>query len=157
MSADQKYQRFYSEEDCSKEKAEFLVAKFSEQSRKENRNKYQMVIEHKESGLFIGTAGLRIEPDQQASIGCGVDRQFQSSGYAEEAMSALLEYGFNNHNLHRVYAETISENKPAIRLCKKFGMREEAYFNENRFFKGKWWSTVVLAMLKNEWQQRSAV
>ena len=66
-------------------------------------------------------------------------------------MAALLEFGFDRQNLHRVYAETIAENKPALRLCKKLGMREEAHFIENRYFKGKWWSTVVMAMLKSEW------
>lgn len=78
----------------------------------------------------------------------------KSVGYAEEAMFALLKFGFVNQKLHRVYAETIDENKPALRLCKKFGMREEARFIENRYFKGKWWSTVVMAMLKPEWERK---
>ena len=111
-----------------------------------------MAIVLKETGVFIGTAGLRIEPNQQASIGCGIGREYQSSGYAREAMEALLAFGFDGHNLHRIYAETIAENKSAIRLCQMAGMREEARFIENKFFKGQWWSTVVMAMLKSEWR-----
>ena len=67
-------------------------------------------------------------------------------------MNALLEYGFSKHNLHRIYAETIAANKPAIKLCKRIGMREEARFIENRYFKNKWWNTVVMAILKSEWE-----
>lgn len=151
LTSDPKYQRFYSEEDCSEEKSRRLVAMFIAQVRERNRNIFQMAIALKETGVYIGTAGLRIESDQQASIGCGVGREYQSSGYAKEAMAALLEHGFYRHNLHRAYAETISENIPAIKLCKMLGMREEARFIENKFFKGKWWSTVVMAVLKSEW------
>jgi len=34
----------------------------------------------KDTGEFIGTAGFGIEPDKQASIGCGVGREYQSAG-----------------------------------------------------------------------------
>lgn len=151
LTSDPKYQRFYSEADSSEQKARELVNMFAEQAQQANRTQYQMAIELKETSALIGTAGLRIEADQQASVGCGVGRPNQSAGYAEEAMAALLDYGFNTHNLHRVYAETIADNKAAIKLCKKLGMREEARFIENRFFKGRWWSTVVMAMLQSEW------
>jgi RimJ/RimL family protein N-acetyltransferase len=154
LTSDPKYQRFYSEEDCSEEKSRQLVAMFSAQPRSDSRTEFQMAIELRESGELIGTAGLRVEPDQQASIGCGVGRAYQSVGYADEAMFALLKFSFGNQKLHRVYAETIDENKPALRLCRKLGMREEARFIENRYFKGKWWSTVVMAMLKLEWERK---
>lgn len=52
-------------------------------------------------------------------------------------MVALIAFGFESHNRHRVYTETISENKPAIKLSEILGMREEARFIENRFFKGQ--------------------
>lgn len=151
LTSDPKYQRFYSEEDCSVEKSRRLVEMFVSQAQDIVRSKFQMAIVLKETGDFIGTVGLRLEPDKQASMGCGVGREYQSAGYGKEAMSALLRFGFEEHGIHRIYAETISENTPAIRLCKKLGMREEARFIENRFFKGQWWSTVVLAILNTEW------
>ncbi|MBU2863811.1 GNAT family N-acetyltransferase [Reinekea forsetii] len=151
LTSDSKYQRFYSEEDCSVEKSRFLVEQFILQTLEEKRSKYQMAIVLKDTGDFIGTAGLRIEQDKQASIGCGIGRNYQSAGYAIEAMYALLKYGFEEHDIHRVYAETISENTPAIWLCEMLGLREEARLIENRYFKGQWWSTVVMAMLKEEW------
>ncbi|MFQ3262386.1 GNAT family N-acetyltransferase [Reinekea sp.] len=155
LTSDPEYQRFYNEEDCSVEKSRNLVEQFVLQAEEINRSKYQMAIVLKSTGEFIGTVGLRIELDKQASIGFGVGREFQSTGYAKEAMSALLKFGFEKHDLHRVFAETISENTPAIQLCKMLGMREEARFVENRFFKGRWWSTVIMAMLQTEWSSVS--
>lgn len=156
LASDSQYQRFYSEEDCSIDSSRRLVDMFVLQSQELDRSKYQMAIIRKDTGEFIGSVGIRIEPDKQASIGCGVGREYQSAGYAKEAMLALLAYGFEKHDIHRVYAEIISENKPAIRLCKRLGMREEARFIENRFFKDKWWSTVIMALLKSEWSSGRA-
>jgi RimJ/RimL family protein N-acetyltransferase len=34
-------------------------------------------------------------------------------------------------------------------------MRKEALLKENRYFKGRWWDTVVLAMLSSEWVQKT--
>ncbi len=103
----------------------------------------------------MGTSGLRLEADQQASVGCGLAPAFQAAGYTEKAMQALVEYGFIQLNVHRVFAEIIAKNKAAIQLCKKFAMRVEAQFIEQGYFKNQWWDTGVLAMLKREWDSQT--
>ncbi|HAS8300223.1 TPA: N-acetyltransferase [Vibrio vulnificus] len=148
---DPKYQRFYSDEDCSAEKCAFLVNLFYEQAQQSPRQAYHLAVTDRFTGEFMGIAGLRLENDQQASSGCGLKRTFHHSGLALEAMSALLDFAFNQLNVHRVYAETISKNRPAIKLCRQLGMTQEAEFIENRFFKESWWNTVVLAVRRSQW------
>ncbi|MGF1762896.1 GNAT family N-acetyltransferase [Aliivibrio kagoshimensis] len=150
LSQDAKYQRFYDEDDCSIEKASQLVEMFIEQSKEQPRTKYNLAITHKQSGEFIDVCGLRIEGNRQASVGCGLAREYQVSGYAQEAMQALIDYGFNQLHVHRIYAETIADNRAAILLCKRLGMRIEGRFFEHRYFKEQWWDTVILAMLKQD-------
>ncbi|MGB7193462.1 MAG: GNAT family protein [Collimonas pratensis] len=153
---DQKFARFYSEEDVSTDKSDTLLDLFIAQSLELPRNKYQFAIVTK-SGDLIGSCGIRLEADQQASVGCELGREWQKKGYALEAGNAVLAFGFDQRGVHRIYAETISENKAAIRLCKILGMRHEALFLENRFFQGRWWSTSVLAVLARDWRQRYSV
>ncbi|EKO3550238.1 GNAT family N-acetyltransferase [Vibrio fluvialis] len=141
MSQDAKYQRFYDEGDCKPEKYRELTQLFVTQAMESPRMSYQLAVECKETGLFIGTVCLRLEDNGHASMGCAFSR----------AAQALANFGFVNLSLHRIYAETISENLPAIRLCQSLGMRKEAHFREHRYFKGKWWDTVVLAVLRKEW------
>ncbi|WP_070966259.1 GNAT family N-acetyltransferase [Vibrio sonorensis] len=147
---DPKYQRFYPEKDYSEETCSYLVSLFTEQASEQPRKSYHLAIIDKVTNEYLGIAGLRLEDEKQASVGCGLKRDVQASGLAEEAMSALVSYGFNTLGVHRVYAETISDNKAAIRLCRKVGMRREAEFLENRYFKGRWWSTTVMALLSSE-------
>ncbi|WP_394252251.1 GNAT family N-acetyltransferase [Vibrio profundi] len=156
LTQDKKYQRFYSEEDCTAEKSLALVQMFTEQANESPRSKFQLAITVKETGQVIGTCGIRLEGNQQASMGCGVARSAQGTGYALEAASALIEFGFNSLHCHRIYAETIADNKAAIALCRHLGMREEAIFKEHRYFKDKWWDTAIYAFLKSEWEQNLA-
>lgn len=146
LTQDEKYQRFYSEADCSEEKARFLVKLFIEQAQENPRSKFQFAIVEKTSAKLIGTCGVRLEEHRQASMGCGVAREFQGKGYALEASRALLQYAFEQLNVYRVYAETISENRAAIFLCRQLGMEKEAHFRQHRYFKQRWWDTVVYAL-----------
>ena len=156
FTSDKKYQRFYSEEDCHPDKASTLVNQFVSESKLTDRKSYNLAIIDKHSEQLIGVCGTRLEAQGQASMGCGLSRQHHSSGIAKEATSCLIEFAFTQLGCHRLYAETISENKAAIRLCQAMGMRHEATFLENRFFKQRWWSTSVLALLQHEWHMPSA-
>ncbi|WP_369959474.1 GNAT family N-acetyltransferase [Pseudomonas benzenivorans] len=155
ISQHKKYQRFYSEDDCDPRKYKDLTKLFIRQAKEEPRKEYQLAIVYKLTGEFIGTACLRLESNNQASMGCGLSRSFQGSRLIYEAASALANFGFKELNIHRIYAETISENKAAIKLCEKLGMRHEALFKEHRYFKGRWWNTTVLAMLYNEFKNKA--
>ena len=81
-------------------------------------------------------------------------REFQGAGYAQEAAEAIAGFGFEKLAVHRLYAETIGANKAAIAMCRQFGMRKEAQFIEHRYFKERWWDTVIYAMLRSEWEMR---
>lgn len=146
LSQDEKYQRFYSEVDCTPEKYRELTRLFIEQATTTPRTAYQLAIDFQD--IFIGTACLRVEPERQASIGCGLARPYQGQGFIQEAMDELIQFGFNELGVHRIYAETISENRSAIKLCQQLGMKQEAHLKHNRYFKNRWWDTVIMAKLE---------
>lgn len=146
FTSEQKYQRFYSEEDCTPDQAAFLVQLFTDSAKEQPRKMYQLAITLKGSGKLIGTVGIRLEDHRQASMGAGVARAYHGKGYAQEAGKAVLNYAFSVLNVHRVYAETIGKNRAAIMLCKQLGMAEEGRFKEHRYFKNQWWDTVVMAV-----------
>ncbi|RTZ14405.1 N-acetyltransferase [Vibrio aquaticus] len=155
MSQDPKYQRFYDEQDCKPEKYQELTRLFVSQAKEDPRGSYQLAVECKKTGEFIGTVCLRLEANQQASMGCAFSRRRQGGKLAHEAAHALADFGFSVLGVHRIYAETIGRNTPAIKMCQSLGMRQEAHLREHRFFKDQWWDTVILAILKSEWQSQS--
>jgi RimJ/RimL family protein N-acetyltransferase len=150
LRADDKFKRFYSVNDVTEEKSASLVESFVVSSKLKPRTKFQLAITTKTNTL-IGSCGIRIEDNKQASIGCELAREWQKSGYAYEAVRELINYGFVNLKLHRLYAETISENLAAIKLGELLGLRIEAELRENKYFHGRWWNTSILALLSQEW------
>jgi Acetyltransferases, including N-acetylases of ribosomal proteins len=127
---------------------------FIAQAAERPRTKFQLAIEIP-SGEIIGSCGIRItSPDgKQGSFGCELGQAYWGKGYAYEAACAVIGFGFTELGLHRIYAETISHNSSAIRLAEKLGMRVEGELREDRYFKGRWWNTTILSILRSEWEQ----
>ncbi len=150
---DRKYQRFYADEDTSEKHCAFLVDMFVKQAAASPRVAYHLAVIDKETNQYMGIVGLRLEDHRQASVGCGLQRDYHHSGLAQEAMHALVDYGFAHLNVHRVYAETIKDNRPAVLLCKKLGMKTEGELVEHRYFKDRWWTTKIMAIRQTEWQR----
>lgn len=142
---DQKFQRFYDEQDCSPEKSAQLIEMFIAWSQEQPRTKFQLAI-IADTGEVIGSFGIRIEAEGEASVGCELARLWQGSGAAREVGAAMLAFAFDTLKLRRIYAETISENKPAIKLCESLGLQRETEREQDCFFKGRYWNTLVLSL-----------
>lgn len=104
-------------------------------------------------GRAVGTMYLKIESedDLTAEIGWALAREAQGKGYAREAATAILELAFGPLGLHRVFAELDPRNLASVALCERLGMRHEAHFVENMWFKGEWADTGIYGMLDREW------
>ncbi len=149
---DPEYQKFYAEHETTHSFWQEIFARIMAGAAEAARIKYQLAI-CLPTGELIGTCGIRIEDqaNQQASFGCAIARNFWGKGYAYEASYAIINYGFSSLSIHRIYAETISENKKSRALAERLGMRLEGEFKHHRFFRDRWWNTAVYAMLKDEW------
>lgn len=87
-------------------------------------------------------------------IGWVLHKAYHGRGYVTEAAIALLRYGFESLQLHRVIATCQPENIPSYRVMEKLGMRREAFFRQC-IYKGedRWWDEYFYAMLEDEWHQ----
>ena len=117
---------------------------------------YQIAIEVKENDQMIGDCVFHIleEDPLQAKIGFTLARAHQGKGYATEAVLCLFEYLFGTLNLHRVSAICDVKNTASARVLERAGMRREAHFIENIWFKGKWGSEYGYGILAQEWAKR---
>ena len=117
---------------------------------------YQIAIEHKEQGNLIGDCVFHVlaEDARQAKIGFTLSSNHQGQGYATEAVTSLLDYLFGELQLHRVHAICDVENLASSKLLERLGMRREGHFVENIWFKGKWGSEYLYALLRDEWVER---
>jgi RimJ/RimL family protein N-acetyltransferase len=116
---------------------------------------FQIAIELKATGAMIGDCVFCClkEDAHQAEIGFSLARVYQGQGYASEAIRRLLDYLFDELDLHRVRAICDVENVASARLLERVGMRREAHFIESFWIKGRWSSEYWYAILRREWQR----
>ena len=114
---------------------------------------FQWAIEERLSGEMIGDLAFYLlsRDTRQAEIGATLARSYHGLGYAREAVQRLLEYLFDELDLHRVSANCDPENTPAWLVLERLGFRREAHFVENLLFKGRYADEYWYAMLRREW------
>jgi hypothetical protein len=62
---------------------------------------------------------------------------------------------FSELGVDRVEAETLVENRPALSLAHRLGMRIVGGAQKSRQFRGRTWDTVTVAILSSEWIEGS--
>ena len=100
-------------------------------------------------------AFLRSEEHRGGEIGWVFDPAHVGRGLATEAARAVLALLFADLGLHRVIARLDSRNERSAALCRRLGMRQEAHFVRNEWFKGEWADLDVYALLAAEWAHTS--
>jgi aminoglycoside 6'-N-acetyltransferase len=116
-----------------------------------------LAVEHEHriiGDVLIKTGRLA---DRQAEIGWAFNPDFHGRGLATEAARELLAIAFGELDMHRVWAQLDPRNAASARLCERLGMRREAYFIRDIWFKGEWGDTAVYALLAAEWRAARAL
>lgn len=113
----------------------------------------QIAIERMDSGRMIGDCFFKVKEDdpRQAEIGYTLARDAQGQGFATEAVARLLTWAFPTFDLHRIIAIVDVKNTASVALLERLGLRREAHFRQNIWFKGAWGDEYVYAMLRDEW------
>jgi RimJ/RimL family protein N-acetyltransferase len=73
-------------------------------------------------------------------------------GYGQEAISLLLDYGFNLLNLNSVMLGTFSFNERAIRCYEKVGFQLVGRRREARIIAGKRYDLILMDILADEFE-----
>jgi RimJ/RimL family protein N-acetyltransferase len=116
---------------------------------------FQVVLIEQTYDKVIGDIGLHFldsdTQNQQVEIGYTLDKEYRGKGYANEALTAVINYLFSHLNKHRIIASVDPTNEGSIKLIERLGFRKEAHFKESLFFHGKWVDDVIYAVLAKEW------
>ena len=102
---------------------------------------------------LVGCCGLTNinfkEGHAEVSIYIGAEK-WQGKGYATDTLRLLLEYGFKELRLHRIYAIIFEYNEASIKLFERNGFKLEGRHREARFWDGKFHDEWVYGLLDFE-------
>lgn len=148
------YLRYYEWTERTPEDVRAFIQRFLDHQNQEPRIKFQLAVTLRSTGQLIGNCGVRrISAEAfEADMGYELDPDHWGKGYATEAARAVLRFGFTDMGLHRVCAACVADNTGSSHVLEKIGMQQEGRLRENEYYKGRWWDTLLYAILYEEWQ-----
>lgn len=85
-----------------------------------------------ERGTVIGVIGLEIDSvHERAELGYWIGKAYWGKGYCTEAATAVIEFGFEQLGLNRVFAYHMLRNPASGRVMEKLGMMPEGELKQH--------------------------
>ena len=116
------------------------------------RGKYAWKIVLRETGEFIGLAGMSLSCDRfrLGEMYYKLYPDFWGRGYATEVCKTLIRAGFDKFNLHRVEAGVATENIRSVRVLEKSGMTREGLLRKILPIRGTWVDNYHYAIVEDD-------
>lgn len=105
----------------------------------------------------IGTVLLKNIDAKNHNCELGIfigEQEYRGKGYGKQALRLLLEYGFTQLHMHKIYLKVLSDNLTAIQLYQKIGFSEEADLRDDYFRAGFYFNVIQMSMLEKEYYEK---
>ncbi|MGY8914551.1 MAG: GNAT family N-acetyltransferase, partial [Flavobacteriales bacterium] len=111
----------------NREETKAILELWLAQNNLEEINNYTFAIELNNTKQFIGLFGLKLGPAKykRGEVWYKIHVEHWNYGYATEALKAVIRFGFNTLQLHRIEAGCAVENIGSIKVLEKAGMIRE--------------------------------
>ncbi len=149
--------RYQSFEPRTMEESRAYVLAACEEAKRETRETYDLAVMLVSEDCLIGRCGLGLtDPDLgEGMLWFTMHPSYWGRGYATEAARGLVDFGFHELRLHRIWADCDPANVASSRVLAKLGMRREGHLRENAWIKGAWADSLIFAILDREWTSSS--
>ncbi|MHB8129764.1 MAG: GNAT family N-acetyltransferase [Mobilitalea sp.] len=101
---------------------------------------YEVIIKNDNSGIF--------------EIGYFIKPNYWGYGYGTEMGKAIIEFLFNNYNIHKIVASCNANNRSSEDIMKKIGMEYEGILKKTRYKNGRWDDEIEYGLLRDEWEKK---
>ncbi|WP_173916663.1 GNAT family N-acetyltransferase [Halobacillus sp. Marseille-Q1614] len=106
-------------------------------------------------GEIIGTVSYYWEHKASLwlEVGIGIySKEYWGGGYGSEALELWIDHLFHELPLARVGLTTWSKNERMMKVGKKLGMKLEGRMRKCRIYEGKYYDSIRMGILREEWQ-----
>ncbi len=103
---------------------------------------------------IIGTCGFNsIEfPNLRAEIGGELAIEYWGKGIAQEAVKAIINFGFQTLGLHTIEAKVAPDNRGSVYILELLGFHKEAHFRDRGRINGVFQDMAVYTLFEEDWK-----
>lgn len=140
----------------SEQESEDFVKQVILDAKRKNRSRFVFTIIVKENGKMIGAGEINIRDytNRVGELAYIINPEYWGLGYATEVAKVLIPFGFNQLNLHRIFATCDPRNIGSSRVLEKVGMTKEGRLRENLMIKDDWRDSLIYIILEQEWNEK---
>ena len=121
-----------------------------------NGERFVFAITLKQTAEFIGAVGLHpFAKHGTAELGYWLGQPFWVRGLMTEAVRAMLRFGFEELNLHKIHATHFTDNPASGKVMLHNGMIKEGEWKEQYKVGNEYKSVLQYRLLKSEWEERN--
>jgi ribosomal-protein-alanine N-acetyltransferase len=108
-------------------------------------------IRLKDKSSIIGTAGFNnYQKDHRANLGYDLHVDYWNKGYITEALSKILNFGFNTLGINRIEAEVMQGNIASEKVLEKLGFTKEGILRDWMYWNNNHYDMTMFSLLKEE-------
>jgi len=110
-----------------------------------------LAVTLKTDGILIGAIGLDATlRHQPAELGYWIGVPYWGNGYCTEAAIAIIRYGFDVMNYHKITCMHMECNPASGRVMEKAGMRQEGVLIDQMIKDGRCHTMIVYGIINSE-------
>lgn len=121
------------------------------------RQNYTFAVVEQASGRLIGSCGME-QCDltgRHYVFGYCFHRQWWGLGFGKETAHALVQFGFERLQAHRLWAHVFHGNVASERILEGLGFRREGLALQSLFLRNAWHDILTFGQLQAEWSARA--
>jgi len=116
-------------------------------------NELRLAIRLRNDGRLCGGVGLHPEaPHNRAELGYWLGVPYWGHGYATEAATAVVRYGFEQLKLNRIFATYFTHNPASGKVLRKIGMKYEGCMRQHVLKWSEFVDLELCSILREEWK-----
>lgn len=126
---------------------------------REPRTRFAFAIVTKGDKKMIGAGELTLRDisNRSGEIGYIINPDYWGRGIATDVATLLINFGFSNLSLHRIFATCDPRNIGSSRVLEKVGMTLEGRIREDLLLKDGWRDSLLYSVLEHEWEERNSL
>ena len=110
-------------------------------------------LQVKGQSKLVGSCGLFgwNQNWRKCTVGYELHPQVRGNGYMNEALRAVLPWGFKHMELNRAEAQVHPSNAASLRSIEKLGFKREGLLRQVGFWSGQYHDMYQYSLLRQEW------
>jgi ribosomal-protein-alanine N-acetyltransferase len=122
----------------------------------EKGDNYAFAMVKKEDESLIGCMSLGVSKNhKRAELAYWVGLPFWGQGFATEAAQRIVQFGFEDLELNRIFAAAMTNNPGSYQVMTKIGMKHEGTFPQHVMKWGSYEDLVFYGMVKSDYIKKA--